>query len=158
MTRLLDDDDSDWCGFSFSYFFFIWQRSCTINNRAATVAAAGSLGAGLSVSHDSVFGLDISPESDAYFTHHRNQPAAESLPSSASFQYMVTSIIFFFWNSCFGRCNNQIHYRASWEQLLVEDIARPKMMKVYLVRPSMRRRRRPRSLWTIHRYVSSSSL
>lgn len=96
MTRLLDDDDSDWCGFSFSYFFFIWQRSCTINNRAATVAAAGSLGAGLSVSHDSVFGLDISPESDAYFTHHRNQPAAESLPSSASFQYMVTSIFFFF--------------------------------------------------------------
>jgi hypothetical protein len=61
-----------------------------MNNRAATVAAAGSLSAGLSVSHDSVFGLDISPESDAYFTHHhRNQPAAESLPSSASFQYMV---------------------------------------------------------------------
>ena len=68
--------------------------SCTINNRAATVAAAGSLSAGLSVSHDSVFGLDISsPESDAYFTHHhRNQPAAESLPSSASFQYMVNKI------------------------------------------------------------------
>ncbi len=86
-------DDSDWCGFSFFFFclifFLIWQRSCTINNRAATVAAAGSLGAGLSVSHDSVFGLDISPESDAYFTHHRNQPAAESLPSSASLQYMV---------------------------------------------------------------------
>jgi len=76
------------------FFYLIWQRSCTINNRAATVAAAGSLGAGLSVSHDSVFGLDISPESDAYFTHHRNQPAAESLPSSASFQYMVNKIQF----------------------------------------------------------------
>lgn len=62
-------------------------HNCTATkNRTASVA--GSLGAGLSVSHDSVFGLDISPESDAYFTQHRNQPAAESLPSSASLQYM----------------------------------------------------------------------
>ncbi|XP_057375073.1 uncharacterized protein LOC130696026 [Daphnia carinata] len=62
-------------------------HNCTATkNRTASVA--GSLGAGLSVSHDSVFGLDISPESDAYFTQHRNQAAAESLPSSASLQYM----------------------------------------------------------------------
>ncbi|KAI9554255.1 hypothetical protein GHT06_019527 [Daphnia sinensis] len=62
-------------------------HNCTApKNRTASVA--GSLGAGLSVSHDSVFGLDISPESEAYFTQHRNQPAAESLPSSASLQYM----------------------------------------------------------------------
>ena len=92
-----DDDDIDWCGFfliSFDLATALDLGSCTINNRAATVAAAGSLSAGLSVSHDSVFGLDISSqESDAYFTHHhRNQPAAESLPSSASFQYMVNKI------------------------------------------------------------------
>lgn len=72
---------------------FFDSHTSTSNSRATV--GAGSLGAGLSVSHDSVFGLDISPESDVYspqhhHRHHQTSTTAESLPSSASLQYMVS--------------------------------------------------------------------
>lgn len=68
--------------------FLLFDSASTSNSRATV--GASSLGAGLSVSHDSVFGLDITPESDVYSPQSRGQTTApESLPSSASLQYMV---------------------------------------------------------------------